>query len=250
MSKVWVVALAMSLTCGCQSGEEPARGSDRPPPAITYVPAASEPEERVETPSLDLRNDPQLVLERYGKGDEEAPERNLSEELGVALGVPTDCVRDFKSSRPTTIRVSVSGIVRPTGMVIQPTAYGSGLSNQARQCIERRVAALSLKPLDDTVSQAVSTVIQIEYEPPVVVESEPGVPEPVLRNVREPLPKRPEVAPSGTAINRFPTERWISSGFDGGRPIQEPSSRRVRGPKPRAIDGYEVDENAQDWSNR
>jgi hypothetical protein len=93
----------------------------------------------------------------------------------------------------------------------------------------------------------VSTVIEMEYEPPVIVEAEPGVPEPRLRNVREPLPKRPEVAPSGKPISGYPTEKWISGGFDGGRPIQEPTSRKIKGPKPKPIDGYDVDENAQDW---
>lgn len=242
--------LAVLLMSGCKSGEEPVRGSNQGvPPAATYAPAPEKPDEPLETPSLDLRNNPQLVLERYGKEETEEPERDLGEELKAAVGVPTDCIRDFSASRPTTIRINVSGIVRPTGMIIQPLAYGSGLSNQARQCVERRVGMVVLKALDDTVSESVSTVIEVEYEPPVVVEAEPGVPEPVLKNVRAPLPKRREVAPSGKPI-QDPTSKQITGGFDGGRPIEGGKSKKIAGPKPRAIDGYDVDENAQDWSNR
>jgi hypothetical protein len=161
--------------------------------------------------------------------------------------MPIDCVRDFVADRPTKIRASVSATVRPTGMIITPTVYGSGLSAAARACLEQRVALVVLRPLDKTVSETVATVIEIDYEPPVIVESAPSTPEPVLRNVREPLPKRPEVAPSGRPIQE-PTSKWISGGFDGGRPIQEPSSKKIAGPKPRPIDGYDVDENAQDWT--
>lgn len=252
MSKVWTVGLAALLWWGCQSGEEPVRGSNRGlQPAATYSPAPKNGDADVETPSLDLRYQPELVLERFGTGEEVEAERDLSEELKNAVGVPSDCVRDFQSSRPTTIRISVSAIVRPTGMIIQPTVYGSGLSNAARQCVQRRVGVVVLKPLDDTVSESVSTVIEIEYEPPVVVEADPGVPEPVLRNVREPLPKRPSIPlGKGEPISGWPTKKWISGGFDGGRPIQKPTSRKIEGPKPRAIDGYEVDENAQEWSDR
>jgi hypothetical protein len=247
MHRLWITCLALSLVCGCKSGEEPVRGSDRGVPAAVYTPRPGTPKAPVATPSLEFRNNPDLVLERAS--GQEPPERNLAEELKEAVGVPVDCVRDFQASRPTTIRVSVSAIVRPTGMVIQPSAYGSGLSNEARQCLEQRVGIVVLKPLDDTVSESVSTIIEIEYEPPVVIEADPGVPEPVLKNVRESLPKRPEVAPSGKPI-QAPTSKSITGGFDGGRPIKGGTAKKVTGPKPRAIDGYEVDENAQEWTDR
>ncbi len=251
MRKVWTLCVAALLTSGCKSGEEPVRGANQGlPSSATYSPAPEKPR-LVDTPPLDLRRDPLLVLERYGKDDTEEPERDLSQELQTAVGVPTDCVRDFEASRPTTIRINVSGIVRPTGMVIQPTAYGSGLSNVARECIEQRVGNVVLKALDATVSETVSTVIEIEYEPPVVVEAVPGVPQPVLRDVRAPLPKRPTIPlGQGKAISGWPTKEWISGGFDGGIPIESPTSKKITGPKPRAIDGYEVDENAQSWSDR
>jgi len=175
---------------------------------------------------------------------EEEPERDLGAELKLALGTPSDCVRDFAAASPTTIRISVGGIVRPTGMIIQPTAYGSGLSAAALGCIRQRVGTVVLKPLDDTVSSRAATVIEIKYEPPVVIESDPGVPEPQLRNVKEPLPKRPDIPPSGKPIEGG-TDRPIEGGT--AKDPTGPKGKPISGPKPRAIDGYEVDENAQEW---
>ena len=236
--------LGAVLLVGCPTGEEPVRGANRgvERPHVD-APQPEEPQ-RVDAP----RPEPYRDVDVDTPGEvEEKPERDLAAELMTALGQPFDCIRDFTASSPTTIRVNVTATVRPTGLVITPSVYGSGLSNDARMCIERRAETVVLPALDEPVSQTVSTVIEMEYEPSVIVEAEPGVPEPRLRNVREPLPKRPEVAPSGKPISGYPTEKWISGGFDGGRPIQEPTSRKIKGPKPKPIDGYDVDENAQDW---
>lgn len=178
-------------------------------------------------------------------GEEEA-ERDLSAELKKRVGIPLDCVQDFTAPRPTQIRIGVTAVVRPTGIVITPSAYGMGLSSAARQCIERRVGTVVLEPLGEPVSERISTVIEIDYEPETIVESEPGVPEPRLRDVQEPLPKRPDIPPSGVPI-QAQTSKWISGGFDGGRPPEGPAPRKVEGPKPRPIDGYDVDQNAQVW---
>jgi len=179
---------------------------------------------------------------------EEEPERDLAAELKAAVGTPMDCVRDFEASGPTTIQIHVSAIVRLTGMIIEPSAYGSGLSEKARKCIEDRVGRVMLKPLDDEVSESISTIIEIEYEPPVVVEVDPSVPVPHLEDVVHPLPKKESLPRGqGTPIEKMPY-RPISGGAET-EPIDAPrGQRRIKGPKPRAIDGYEVDENAQDWN--
>ena len=182
-----------------------------------------------------------------GRSDDLAagPARDLAAELNAAVGVPSECLVDLTRATPTTIRVSVSALVRPSGAIIQPTASGTGLSRQAEQCVARRVDAVVLKPLDGDASQRVSTVIEIPYEPPrEVVGTKVGAPDPELRNVREPLPPRREAAPSGRPIQE-PTSRPIQE--PSSRPIQEPSSRKPRGPKPRPIDGWDVDESAKDW---
>ena len=178
---------------------------------------------------------------------EAEPERDLAAELKAAVGTPSDCVRDFVASGPTTIRISISAIVRLTGMIIEPSAYGSGLSEAARKCIEDRVGNIVLKPLDDAVSKAVSIAIEINYEPPVIVEVEPSVREPQLPDVVHPLPKK-ESLPRGQGTPIETTPYRPISGSET-QPIQAPQGqRRIKGPKPRAIDGYEVDENAQDWN--
>jgi len=244
MIRAWAVGAAVTLVLGCQSGEEPVRGVQEGAGTIAYQPPIEQSQEPIEIPELETRELERIVV---GTTTEETVERDLGSELNAALGSPSDCVRDYVASSATTIRISVGAIVRPTGMCIEPTAYGSGLSAAALECIRKRVGTVVLNPLEDTdQSEKVSTVVEIEYQPPVIIEADPGVPEPVLRNVRQPLPKRPEVAPSGKPIQK-PTSKWIAGGFDGGRPIQTPTSKKISGPKPRAIDGYEVDENAQDW---
>jgi hypothetical protein len=242
MSRAVAWSLAALVLLGCETGEVPQRGAQAEPPR------QFQPPEKSERPRVDAPRPEAATVDAPVPDEESEPEaRDLNNELNAALGVPTDCVRDYDASRPTTIRVSVSASVRPSGRVITPRVYGYGLSAAARSCIEDKVSRIVLPKLDQSVSEAVSTVVEIDYEPPVVVVSAPGTPEPELRNVREPLPKRPEVAPSGRPIQE-PTSKWISGGFEGGRPIQEPkNSRKIQGPKPRAIDGYEVDENAQDW---
>ena len=212
-----------------QSREE-AKPSD---PADVTEREATVNEERTERPTFDQVDEPQGA-------------RDLAAELNAAIGIPTDCTADFERATPTTIRVTLNALVRPSGAVIQATATGTGLTLLARQCIARRAEAVVLQPLEDGLSQRVSTVIEIEYSPPssTVVGTKAGAPDPQLRNVREPLPKRPEVGPSGRPI-QDPTSRPIQDPTS--RPIQEPSSRKVRGPQPRPIDGWDVDESAKDW---
>lgn len=243
-----LTCLAVALVAlGCESGEEPVRGAQRGLEPVQYpLPAEKPKREPVEAP----RPERTVDLPELGQDDDEKPERDLDAELKAALGVPSMCLRDYSAAQATKVRISVAATVRPSGMVISPSVYGAGLSNAARECIARRAETVLLPALDQPVSQAVSTIIEFDYTPEVVVEADPGVPEPRLRNVREPLPKRPEVQASGKPVQGWPTEKWISGGFDGGRPIQEPTSRKIRGPKPRPIDGYDVDESAQEWSNR
>jgi hypothetical protein len=241
MTRVFAACVAaVMLALGCKSGEEPARGAHQGiEPVSVYHPRPEVQRMIVETPVPEPREVPVVA-----EDEKEEAKRDLAAELNAAVGVPTDCARDFEAVNPTTLRITLSATVRPSGRVIEPAVYGSGLSEAARQCIGRRAAAVVLRPLDDEVSQRVSTTIEIEYVPPAIVEADPGVPEPRLRNVREPLPKRREVAPSGRPI-MDPISRPIMDPTS--RPIQEPTSRKIRGPKPRPIDGYDVDENAQEW---
>lgn len=239
------LALALAVL-GCESGEEPVRGANRGVEPVQYPRPSSKPErEPVETPQPERTVD----LPEFG-GDDEKAERDLDAELKTALGVPSMCLRDYSAAKPTKVRISVAATVRPTGMIISPSVYGAGLSSAARECIERRVENVVLRRLDEPVSRPVSTLVEVDYTPEVIVEAETGVPEPRLRDVQEPLPKRPSIElGKGKWISGWPTEEWISGGFDGGVPIQKPTSKKVQGPKPRAIDGYEVDQNAQQWTN-
>ena len=246
MIRALAFCAAAMLALGCQSGEEPVRGARQ---TVMRQPRSSRPPEPPQGPRewpSPVEAPPMLV--RSVTND--TVERDLGAELKAAVGLPIDCVGDFTSSSATTIRISVSAIVRPTGMCIEPRAYGSGLSSAALRCVERRVGTVVLKPLEDTTrSKAASGVIEINYEPPVVVESDPGTPEPELKNVVDSMAKRPWIPlidQGGHGVRiEDPFRGWLQGG-DVKHP-DGPKMKKVSGPKPRAIDGYEVDENAQEW---
>jgi len=246
MIRALAFCAAATLAVGCQSGEEPVRGARQ---TVMRQPSSSRPPEPPKGPrEWPLPAEPGPMFVRPATND--TVERDLGAELKAAVGLPIDCVGDFTSSSDTTIRINVSAIVRPTGMCIEPSAYGSGLSAAALKCVERRVGTVVLSPLEDTtLSKATSTVIEINYEPPVVVESDPGTPEPELKNVVDSMAKLPwvpliEQGGPGVRIED-PFRGWLQGG-DVKHP-DGPKMKKVSGPKPRAIDGYEVDENAQEW---
>jgi hypothetical protein len=240
MSRVMLSCLAVLLVAGCESQFESPRGAfEIPKPTFEAAPPTNV-RPIIDTPDPAIIDSPELVQE---EPTEKPEERDLAAELQRAIGSPTDCLLDFESSTPTKVQIPISAIVRPTGMVIQPTVGGAALSANARQCIEQRVAFVKLQPLDEPLSQSVSTFVVIDYTPPVIVESDTA-PDPDLRNVKDPLPKRVEVAPSGVPIQE-PTSRPVTEPTS--KDPSGPSGKPVKGPKPRAIDGYEVDENAQQW---
>ena len=175
---------------------------------------------------------------------DESTQRDLAAELKAAVGIPGDCLQDFQAAGPRTIQVQVSATVRPSGVIISPSASGVGLSPRERQCIAARVGAVSLRPLGEETSRRVSTEIAIAYTPPAVPVPSSGVPEPRLRNVRDPLPQSPDIAPSGRPIGDRPG-RPIPE--PNARPIDDRSSRDTRSRKPRAIDGHEIDDGAEEW---
>ena len=241
MSRVTLSCLAVLLVAGCKSQEKSPRGAF-PAPKPTFEAAAPiNVRPIIDTPDPAIVDTPEIVQEKPRK--KKPVERDLGAELQRALGSPVDCLRDFESSTPTKVQIPISATVRPTGMVIQPTVGGVGLSENARQCIEERATFVKLEPLDKPLSQTVSTFVQVDYTPPVIVESDTA-PDPELKNVKESLPKRPEVAPSGRPIQE-PKSQPITD--PPSKDPDGPPGKPVQGPKPRAIDGYEVDENAQQW---
>ena len=246
MIRAWAVCAAAMLVFGCQSGEEPVRGARQ---SVIRAPISSVLPRPSQVPR-DLPSPPEVETVLVGTTTNETVERDLGSELKVAVGLPTDCVRDFTSSSATTIRISVSAIVRPTGMCIEPKAYGAGLSSAALKCIEGRLGTVVLKPLEDTTqSKTASTVLEINYEPPVVVEADPATPEPELKNVVDSMAKRPWIPLIGQGGPGVPIEDPFRGWLEGGnvKHPDGPKAKKVSGPKPRPIDGYEVDENAQEW---
>ena len=154
--------------------------------------------------------------------------------------------QDYQPSSSTIIQISINVIVRPSGLLLEPSASGRGISTNDRRCIEQRVGDVVLAPLDTQVSQPVSTTIDLDYKRPEVEEYDVGGPAPKLKNVVEPLPKKETIAPSGVPIEKAPSDRIEGS---RGVPIEGPKGVPVEGPKPVPIDGYEVDERSERWTD-
>ena len=234
-----VVCCALGLVVfGCRSREEPAAPSNvveaLPPDAVeveAQPPAtdtAADPEEAV---AAELAAEPTEAVEAAPV----EPARDLAAELRAAIGSPADCVRDYRPSSATLIRINISAVVRPTGMLIEPTATSRGLSMNDRRCIEQRVGDVTLSPLSGQASKPVSTYVDIQYKPPEVEEDDVGAPPPPREGVVQPLPKKKPIAPSGV-----PIEGPAADPIEGpsGVPIEGPKGVPIEGPKPQPIDGY------------
>lgn len=185
---------------------------DQPPESQTAeVPAAEAPSEPTEAPELPP-----------------PPPRDLAAELREAVGSPADCMKDYRPASATTVQIRIRAVVRPTGMVIEPSASGAGLSMNDRRCIEERVGAVLLEPLGGTSSETVTTYVAIRYEPPTVEEYDVAPPPPPPDDVVQALPKKEPIAPSGV-----PIEGPKADPIEGpdGVPIDGPGAVPIEGPE-------------------
>ena len=230
---VWCALVLVAV--GCKSREEPAE----PPHVVEALPPdTAEVEAQPLAPPIRWRTSKRLLQPNPPEAVEAAPvepARDLAAELRAAVGSPADCVRDYRPSSATLIRINISAVVRPTGMIIEPSATGRGLSMNDRRCIEQRVGDVTLSPLSGQASKPVSTYVDIQYEPPAVEEDDVGTPPPPREGVVQPLPKKKPIAPSGV-----PIEGPAADPIEGpsGVPIEGPKGVPIEGPKPQPIDGY------------
>ncbi len=224
---------------GCKGREAPMQPSN---PVEALPPDSAEHAVQAVPPEVTPEPERKAAAAETARTD--AP-RDLGNELRAAVGSPADCLRDYQPSTPKTIRVNISAIVRPTGMIIEPSASGLGLSVNDRRCIEERVGDVTLTPLAGEASVPVSTYVEIRYQPPEIEEADVGGPAPELKDVVEPLPKKAPIAPSGV-----PIEGPAADPIEGprGDPIEGPRGIPVEGPKPKPIEGYQVDEGAERWT--
>jgi hypothetical protein len=254
MNQLFVSCAVIVLIFGCKSrqdsgetatvGEAPPVHVDQRPPALAVPEEPVFGEEPAGEPAEEPEEETQVAEEP--SADLAKPPRDLAGELRAAVGSPLDCLQDYQPSTSTIVRVSISAIVRPSGLIIEPSANGRGLSVNDRKCIEQRIGDVVLAPLDAEVSQPVSTYIDLSYQQPLVEEAVVGGPAPKLKEVTEPLPKKETLRPSGIPIQKAPSDR--PSGPQG-TPIQAREGVPVEGPKPRPIEGYEVEEDAERWTD-
>lgn len=243
MNRLLSACAVLLFALGCTRSEEPAEPSNV---VEALPPAAAEGAAPGDAPAAAA--DPEAVApsEPAAPAEPATPARDLASELRAAVGSPADCLKDYQPSSPMTIRINISAIVRPTGMIIEPSASGRGLSANDQRCIAQRVGDVTLAPLGSGASEPVSTYVEIQYQPPTIEESDVGGPAPDLPDVVEPLPKKTPIAPSGV-----PIEGPAADPIEGPRgvPIEGPQGVPVEGPKPDPIDGYQVDQDAERWTD-
>lgn len=244
MTRILVLSASLLLVFACKLRDEPA---EPPAPSAVVEPSTSD---NAEPPALPTVVDTEPVAEKPAEPVAAAPvelvepdpaptpvqpSRDLSTELRAAVGSPVDCLRDYQPASPKLIRIDISAVVRPTGMVIEPSASGGGLSANDLRCVEERVGGVVLSPLAGAESAHLSTFVNIQYEPPAVEEYDVGAATPKLENVVPSLPKKEPIAPSGK-----PIEGPEADPIDGpsGVPIQGPRGVPIEGPRPKPIDGY------------
>ena len=244
MSRTVVTVALVLLVGGCKDRDQSAEpapateaeavpaesGEGSAQPAVPSAPAEPEAQAAADP-------EPQAAAEPAAAAQPEPvqPTRDLSAELRAAVGSPADCIQDYRPAAATTIRINISAVVRPTGMIIEPGANAAGLSARERACVAERVGDVVLTPLAGERSEQVSTYVEVQYQPPAVEEADVGAPDPKLKDVVKSLPKKTPIAPSGV-----PIEGGKADPIEGpsGVPIEGPKGVPIEGPKPKPIDGY------------
>ena len=258
MSRVSLLWFLVLLLAACENradepelpstaAESPAPPSELPvavddPPVAPDEPDSVQPIEQ-QTAAAEETGDTPAPAQQVNVG---VAARDLAAELRAAVGSPVDCLQDYRPSNTKVIRVDIRATVRPSGLIIEPSASGTGLSANDRGCIQRRVGDVVLAPFDALESQPVSTTLELNYQVSVPKETDVGPPKPELKDVVEPLPKKPTIPRSGTPIDTAPFDRP-----DGpeGIPPDGPKGDKITGPKPKPIDGYEVEEDSEVWTD-
>ena len=235
-----VIGAALLMALGCSRPElPPAAESEEPVGApVETDDSLGRTDEQVERLPTQAQEEAQASSRAEPAKPTEAkppraPQRDLAADLREAVGTPADCLQDYRPASVTTIRVEVSAVVRPSGLVIEPSASGPGLSVNDRRCIEERLGAVILEPLTGDASQAVSTYLAIRYEPPSAKEYDVAPPPPPPDDVVQPLPKKEPIAPSGKPIEG-PAPDAVKG--PSGVPIEGPRGVPISGPKPVPIE--------------
>jgi hypothetical protein len=254
MRRVLVLATLLLLVLGCKDSEV-----SNAVPTVEEATAAQVQEQPVEPEDgNDFDVDDEAEAKQDGEHADETsaepasnaapPVRDLGAELRAAVGTPVDCLNDYRPSPGTTVRISISAIVRQSGLLIEPSASGAGLSANDRRCIEQRVGDVVLAPFEAETSQPVSTYIDLVVGSGPAKEDDVGGPAPVLKDVMEIKPEGFEtIRPSGVPIEELPSDPPVGPRGDS---IEGPSGVPIEGPKPEEIEGYQLEEKegAERWT--
>ncbi len=254
MRRVLFFATLLFLVLGCKDREE----TSAVPTADEALAATAEEGSGVPEVGNDFDVGDEAEARPDGEDAEKAsvesadnaapPVRDLGAELRAALGSPVDCLNDYRPSPGTVVRVSVSAIVRQSGVVIEPSANGAGLSANDRRCIEQRAGDVVLAPFEAETSRPVSTYVDLVVGGGPVEETDVGLPDPKLKDVRGIEGGIVDtITPSGIPVEKLPADAPVGPRGD---PVEGPKGVPITGPSPKPIEGYQLDEKegAERWT--
>lgn len=104
-----------------------------------------------------------VLRETPGEGppSQEAPERDLANELQRAFGTPTQCISQATRDRlEGTLRVQVQVNVSPTGVVTRASVSGGQLSEEDRECLTAHAERLRLQSPIPGAPRSITTSVE------------------------------------------------------------------------------------------
>ena len=97
--------------------------------------------------------------------EQDEPERDLSAELRNLVGDPSSCLTGLAPSvTDVTVRVSASTSV--TGIVTRSSVSGSGLDDQARECVRQRLDRARFRSPVPGAPREVTAELTLHRDPP------------------------------------------------------------------------------------
>jgi hypothetical protein len=94
-------------------------------------------------------------------------ERDLSDELRGMIGNPGACLTQHTAGTgPSTLRLDVTAMVMPSGLITRATVRGAGLGPQESTCLEASVIRGRLRGPVEGAPRNVQTTIELHEQPP------------------------------------------------------------------------------------
>jgi|GEM_PF-6158219 len=204
--KSWFVVGCVGLTLACEHAKPTPQGLLGPDgrplgPQETHAPApapsAPESPPDFEPPANAFGAAAAPAPAATPEATPAAPPRDLSRELAGLLPQPSECLDLSLASKQSTLQVSVSAKVAPTGTLSNISVSAPGQPRENIRCIERRVSLGKLAPDVPDAPLQVEASLSVEVvaqTPPPALPKAPPPPTPPAIESEMAQPENGEVA--------------------------------------------------------